>query len=164
MAEELIGNLGYGTPQSDTKRQKLLECVLTGNSKLYLGKVYTEEKIKELNEEEVEKLFNNYEAKLSDQMVKSLGRSIINTYSMGACSALGITNQDALSEDLENDPFLNSALQRFTCELYYRFGSFLAPLSVGIITSRHYLLSERNKNGECGTGENKNGGDEKTTE
>ena len=65
MAEELIGNLGYGTPQSDTKRQKLLECVLTGNSKLYLGKVYTEEKIEELNEEEVEKLSNSYEAKLS---------------------------------------------------------------------------------------------------
>ena len=147
MAEERIGNLGYGTLQSDTKRQKLLECVLTGNSKLYLGKVYTEEKIKELNEEEVEKLFNNYEAKLSGQMVKSSGCSIINMYSMGACSVLGITNQDALSEDLENDPFLNSALQRFTCELYYRFGSFLVPLSVGIITSRHYLLSERNKNG-----------------
>ena len=72
-------------------------------------------------------------------MVKSLGKSIINMYSMGACSALGIRNQEALSEDLENDPFLNSALQRFTCELYYRFGSFLAPLSVGIITSRHYL-------------------------
>ena len=53
MAEELIGNLCYGVPQSDTKRQKLLECVLTENSKLYLGKVYTEEKIKELNEEEV---------------------------------------------------------------------------------------------------------------
>ena len=170
MAEELIGNLGYGAPQSDTKHQKLLECVLTGNSKLYLGKVYTEEKIKELNEEEVEKLFNNYEAKLSGQMVKSLGHSIINVYSMGACSVLGITNQDALSEDLENDPFLNSALQRFTCELYYRFGSFLAPLSVGIITSRHYLLSERNKNGNgkqertsgaSGTGD---GGYEKTAE
>ena len=54
MAEEPIGNLGYETLQSDTKHQKLLECVLTGNSKLYLGKVYTEEKIKELNEEEVE--------------------------------------------------------------------------------------------------------------
>ena len=126
MAEELIGNLGYETLQSDTKCQKLLECVLPGNSKLYLGKVYTEEKIKEINEEEVEKRFNNYEAKLSGQIVKSLGCSIINIYSMGACSVLGITNQDALSEDLENDPFLNSALQRFTCELYYRFGSFLA--------------------------------------
>ena len=80
-------------------------------------------------------------------MVKSLSKSIIDMYSMGACAVLGITNQDDLSEDLENDPFLNSALQRFTCELYYRFGLFLAPLSIGIITSRHYL-SERNKHGE----------------
>ena len=78
---------------------------------------------------------------------------------------LGITNQDVLSEDLENDLFLNSALQRFTCELYYRFGSFLAPLSVGIITSRRYL-SEHNKDGERTSekGVNKNGGDEKTSE
>ena len=163
MAEELIGNLGYGAPQSDTKHKKLLECILTRNSKLYLGKVYMKEQLARLNEEEVEKLFNNYEAKLSGQMVKSLGKSIINMYSIGACSVLGITNQEALSEDLENDPFLHSALQRFTCQLYYRFRSFLAPLSIGIITSRHYL-SERNKNGEqtSGTGDNKNGGDEKT--
>ena len=164
MAEELIGDLGYGAPQSDTKRQKLLECVLTGNSKLYLGKVYIEEQLAKLNEEEVVKLFNNYEAKLSGQMVKSLGKSIIYMYSMGACAVLGISNQEALSEDLENNPFLNSALQRFTCELYYRFSSFLAPLSIGIITSRHYLSERNNKNGEqtSGTGNNKNGGDEKT--
>ena len=157
MAEKLIGNLGYETPQSDTKHQKLLECILTGNSKLYLGKVYTEEQLKKLSEEEVEKLFNNYEAKLSGQMVKSLGKLIINMYSMGACAVLGISDQDALSEDLENDPFLNSALQRFTCELYYRFGSFLAPLSIGIIKSRHYL-SEHNKNGERKSGTSAMGG------
>ena len=140
MAEELISNLGYESPQSDTKRQKLLECFLTGNSKLYLGKVYTEDQLAKLSEEEVEKLFNNYEAKLSGQMVNLLGHSIINIYSMGACAALGISNQDVLSEDLENDPFLNSALQRFTCKLYYRFGSFLAPSSIGIITSRHWII------------------------
>ena len=68
MAEELVGNLGYGAPQSDTKRKKFLECVLTGNSKLYLDKVYTEEQLAKLNEEEVENFFNNYEAKLSGQM------------------------------------------------------------------------------------------------
>ena len=143
MVEEIFS--GYDA-QSDTKCQKLLECVLTGNSKLYLGKVHTEEQLKKLSEEEVEKLFNNYEAKLSGQMVKSLGHSIINMYSMGAFVVLGISDQDALSKDLEYDPFLNSALQRFTCELYYRSGSFLALLSIGIITSRHYL-SEHNKNG-----------------
>ena len=144
MAEEIFSS--YESPNSDSKRQKLLECILTGNSKLYLGKVCTEEQPKKLNDEEVEKLFKNYEAKLSGQMVKWLGHSVINMYSMGACAVLGLSNQDALSEDLENDPFLNSALQRFTCELHYRFGLFLAPLSLGLIMSRHYL-SECNKNG-----------------
>ena len=98
-------------------------------------------------------------------MVRSLGHSIINMYSMGGCAALGINNQEALSEDLENESFLNSALQRFTCELYCRLGLFLAPLSIGIITSRHYLY-ERNKNGErmSGMGDNKNGEDERTSE
>ena len=148
MAEEIFS--GYDT-QSDTKHQKLLECVLTGSSKLHLGKFYTKDQLKKLSEEEVDKLFNNYEAKLSGQMVKSLGKLIINMYLMGACAVLGITNQDALSEDLEKDPFLNSALQRFACELYYRFSSFLAPLSVGIIMSRHYL-SEHNRNEERTSG------------
>ena len=60
MAEDNVNFIFGGEAlQSDTKRQKLLECVLTRNSKLFLGKVYTEEKIKELSEEEVEKLFNN---------------------------------------------------------------------------------------------------------
>ena len=105
MAEEIFS--GYKTPQLDMKRQKLLECVLTGNSKLYLGKVYTEEKIKELDAQEVEKLFNNYEAKLSGLMVKSLGKC----------------------------------------------------------WERKHYLSERNKNGgTSATGDNKNGGDEKTAE
>ena len=48
MAEELICNLGYGALQSDTKRQKLLECIFTRNSKLYLGKVYKEEQLAKL--------------------------------------------------------------------------------------------------------------------
>ena len=154
MAEDIIiSGMFYEAPQSDSKRQKPLKCILTRNSKLYLGKVNTEEKINGLSNKEVDKLFSNYEAKLSAQMVKSLGKSIINMYSMGACAALGISIQDALSEDLENNPFLNSALQRFTCELYYRFGLFLAPLSIGLITSRHYL-SECNKNGGT-SGDNK---------
>ena len=144
MAEEIFRS--YDAP----KRQKLLECILTRNSTLYPDirrKVYTEDQLNKLSDEEVDKLFNNYEAKLSGQMVKPLGKLIVNMYSMGACAALRITNRDALSEDLESDPFLNSALQRFTCELYYRFSLFLALLSIGLITSRHYL-SERNKNGE----------------
>ena len=114
MAEGLIGKLGYETPQSDTKRQKLLECVLTGNSKLYLGKVYTEEQLAKLSEEEVEKHFNNYEAKLLGQMVKSLGNSIINMYSMGACSALGIKK----SGSSERRPWKQSISKLCSSKIY----------------------------------------------
>ena len=71
-------------------------------------------------------------------MTKSLGKSVINLYSNLACSVLGVGNQQDLSDDLECDPFLNTAMQRFTCDLYYRFGPLLAPVSVGIITGKHY--------------------------
>ena len=88
-------------------------------------------------------------------MTKSLGKSVINLYSNIACSVLGIGNQQELSTDLESDPFLNTALQRFTCDLYYRFGALLAPVSVGIITGKHYAknsitkLNDRSNSGTC---------------
>ena len=113
MAKVSINDLLPKRPESDMKRQKLIKCVPTGNSQQYLGKAFTEEQVNKLSAEEVDKLFSTYEAKLKGQMVKSLGKSIIRMYWMGACSTLGMSNQDALSYDLESDPCLNSALQRF---------------------------------------------------
>ena len=66
MANEIIDDLllevSHDPPKSEVKRQKLIECILTGNSKQYLGKAYTEEQIKKLSAEDVNKLFSNYEA------------------------------------------------------------------------------------------------------
>ena len=69
-------------------------------------------------------LLHRYESVLSAQMTKSLGKSVINLYSNIACVVLGVGNQQDLSNDLECDPFLNTALQRLTCDLYYRYGAF----------------------------------------
>ena len=102
-------------------------------------------------------LLNRYESVLSAQMTKLLGKSVINLYSNIACSVLGIGNQQELSTDLESDPFLNTVLQRLTCDLYYRFGALLAPVSVGILTGKHYAknsitrLNDRSNNGTCDT-------------
>ena len=120
------------------KRERLVACVLSGNSKMYLGKEYTEQQINEMDCNNVNTLLNRYESVLSAQMTKSFGKSIIKLYSNIACSVLGIGNQQELSTDLECDLFLNTAMQRFTCDLYYRFGTLLAPISVGIITGKHY--------------------------
>ena len=137
------------------KRERLDVCVLSGNSKMYLGKEYTEQQINEMDCTNVNTLLNRYESVLSAQMTKSLGKSIINLYSNIACSVLSISNQQELSTDLESDPFLDTALQRFTCDLYYHFGALLAPVSVGIITGKHYAknsitkLNDRSNDGNC---------------
>ena len=137
------------------KRERLVACVLSGNSKMYLGKEYTEEQINKMDCNDDNTLLNRYEPVLSAQMTRSLGKSIINLYSNLACSVLGVGNQQELSTDLECDPFLNTAMQRFTCDLYYRFGAMLAPVSVGIITGKHYAknsitkLNDRSDNGTC---------------
>ena len=101
------------------KRERLVACVLSGNSKMYLGKEYTEQQINEMDCTDVNTLLNRYKSILSAQMTKSLGKTVINLYSNVACSVLGVGNQQDLSDDLECDPFLNTALQRFTCNLYY---------------------------------------------
>ena len=137
------------------KRERLVACILSGNSKMYLGKEYTEEQINKMDCNDVNTLLNRYESILHAQMTKSLGKSIINPYSNLACSVLGVGNQQDLSTDLECDPFLNTAMQRFTCDLYYWFGALLAPASVGIITGKHYTknsitkVNDRSNNRAC---------------
>ena len=137
------------------KRERLVACVLSGNSKMYLGKEYTKVQINEMNRTNVNTLLNRYKSVLSAQMAKSLGKSIINLYSNIACSVLGVGGQQDLSDDLECDPFLNTALQRLTCDLYYRFGALLAPASIAIITGKHYaknsvtILNGRSNSGNC---------------
>ena len=137
------------------KRERLVACVLSGNSKMYLGKEYTEQQINEMDCTNVNTLLNRYESILSAQMTKSLGKSVINLYSNIVCSVLGVGNQQDLSDDLECDPFLNTALQQLTCDLYYRFGTLLAPVSIVIITGKHYaknsvtILNGRSNSGNC---------------
>ena len=118
------------------KRERLVACVLSGNSKMYLGKEYTEEQVNKMDCDDVNTLLNRYKSVLSAQMTKSLGKSVINLYSNLAFSVLGVGNQQDLSDDLECDPFLTTALQRLTCDLYYRFGALLAPASIAIITGK----------------------------
>ena len=79
------------------KRERLVACVLSGNSKMYLGKEYTEQQINEMDRTNVNMLLNRYESVLSAQMTKSLGKSVISLYSNIACSVLGVGNQQDLS-------------------------------------------------------------------
>ena len=75
------------------KRERLVACVLSGNSKQYLGKEYTEQQINEMDCNNINTLLNKYESVLSAQMTKSLGKSIIKGMS-------GETSMSIISTDL----------------------------------------------------------------
>ena len=75
------------------KRERLVACVLSGNSKTFLGKEYTEQQINEMDSYNINTLSNRYESVLSAQMTKSLG---INLCSNVVCSVLGVGNQQDL--------------------------------------------------------------------
>ena len=79
------------------KRERLIACVLSGNSKTYLGKEYTEQQINEMDCNNINTLLNRYESVLSPQMTKSLGKIVINLYWNIACSVLGVVNQQDLT-------------------------------------------------------------------
>ena len=94
------------------KRERLVACVLSCNSKLFHGREYTEQQMDEMNCNNINALSNRYESVLSAQMTKSLGKTIINLCSNIACSVPGVGNQQNLSDDLECDQFLNTAIAK----------------------------------------------------
>ena len=67
------------------KRERLITCVLSGNSKQYLGKDNTEQQINEMDSSNIMTLSNRYESVLSAQMTKSVGKSVIYLYSNISC-------------------------------------------------------------------------------
>ena len=131
------------------KRERLVACILSGNSKMYLRKEYTEQQINEMDCNSVNALLNRYESVLSAQMTKSLGKSVINLYSNLACSVLGIGNQQELSTDLQSvswilaEFYFNRGLQRLytgTCIILQKTINGFPCLLIVFLKSKTYQL------------------------
>ena len=95
-----------------------------------------------MSTEEINKLYCRYEARLGASMTKTLGNSFISLYVMGVSRYFNVVNPPKLIEDLE-DPFINQALTSVCCELYYKYGMYLAPFTAMLTTARH---TDFNKN------------------
>ena len=64
-------------------------------------------------------------------MTKTLDRSALEFAAIAASHLLPIReeNRSKLVEDLEADPFVDYALNYCMCELYHKYGMFLAPFT-----------------------------------
>jgi len=124
---------------SAAQRERLAIITAGGQAKQYLGRPWTVKEIDSLDEDEVMKLYARYEARLGAAMTKTLGRLALQLYTTAASIFLPIPpeNQHLLMKDLESDPLVDHALNSSACELYYRFGKCLAPITAVVTTLRY---------------------------
>ena len=127
------------TEMQEQKRGRLAAIVAGGSAKKYLGKQLTLSQVDEMTDDEVSKYYGRYEARLGASMTKTLGSSALQMYALVAGAFLPIPpeNLPKLVLDLEEDPFVGHALTTACCELYYRYGMYLAPLTAAMTTAKH---------------------------
>jgi len=132
--------------EQEKKRERLSAVVAGGSSKQYLGKEVQLSDIDTMTTEQIKKLYCKYEARLGASMTKTLGNSFINLYVMSVSKYFNIAYPPKLIQDLEEDPFINHALTNTCCELYYRFGMYLAPFTAMLTTARHIDFQKKDEN------------------
>ena len=78
-------------------------------------------------------------------MTKTLGSAALQLCAGVVSMFLPIPaeNQPGLIADLEGDPFVRHAHSIPTCELYHRYGMFLAPLTAALTTIKHCQFGHR---------------------
>ena len=125
--------------RQEQKRARLAAIVAGGAAKKYLGKQLTLAQVDEMADDEVSKHYGRYEARLGASLTKTLGSSALQMYALVAGAFLPIPpeNLPKLVIDLEEDPFVGHALTTACCELYHRYGMYLAPLTAAMTTAKH---------------------------
>ena len=140
-AETAVRTAAAGTAGTTINKQRArLAALVSGGWKMmFKGHTVTPERIDAMEDAEIEELHARYEARLGAAMSKSLGSSLLHMYASMASMLLPLSpsRQPELVADLEQDPFVSSALQSACCELYYRYGMYLAPLTAALTTAMH---------------------------
>ena len=78
-------------------------------------------------------------------MTKTLGSAVLQLYA-GVVSMffpIPAENNQGLIADLKGDPFVGHARSSATCELYHRYGMFLARLMAALTTIKHCQFGHR---------------------
>ena len=87
-------------------------------------------------------------------MTKTLGKSFFNLYVMVVSKGFNVINPPKLLKDLEENSFIYYALRSVCCELYYKYGKYLAPFTAMLTTVKHInFIKNKNaidENGDTG--------------
>ena len=131
-------------------RERLASVAAGGQAGRYglpaRGKALTASHIEELDDSEIERLYARYEVRLGGSDDEDTGICSAPVFYAGVVSMflpIPAENQPVLIAHLEGDPFVGHALSSATCELYHRYGMYLAPLTTASNTIKHCEFGHR---------------------
>lgn len=136
----------------DKKRSCLASLVAIGQlqkccGQTFKGKTITADIVDTMPVTDIDELYARYRGKMGALMTRAQGQNIVSLYVAMASALLPIPpeNGEMLKADLATDPFLEQALTSSCCELYYRYGMYLAPVTTALTTVRYGRLGIEQK-------------------
>ena len=124
-------------------REQLAVLVSTGKAKEAISVQLTHEQLKRLTDKEVEKYYKRYETFVCSKTTKSMVDSLLTLLTRGLEMVVEIDDIDAMKKELKEDYIINKEMTDFVGSLALKYGKFLAPISVALITAKHIKIPEQ---------------------
>ena len=135
MTPEVVSN------ETEKMRERLITVAVGGKSREYLGKSVTSDEIGSLDQKELRKLYARYENHMGGVVTNTMKKHFVTAYTnlvrLFLPKNLVIADREALEASLNEGPFIELGLSKWTCGLYHRFGHLLAPVEAVLLTSNH---------------------------
>ena len=112
----------------EAERETLIKVILNGNSKNFLGKVYTTNDIEEMEDEKVGKLFDRYSISYTSMMTSGLKSNFLRGFTCALNYVIPF-EREKMYDTLNDDPLLDLWLSDVTSSIYQSIGNFVIPLS-----------------------------------
>ena len=139
MTPEVVSN--ETEDETEKMRERLITVAVGGKSREYLGKSVTSDEIGSLDQKELRKLYARYENHMGGVVTNTMKKHFVTAYTnlvgLFLPKNLVIADREALEDSLNEGPFIDLGLSKWTCELYHRFGHLLAPVEAMLLTSNH---------------------------
>ena len=124
-------------PDIPALREDLEILVSSGRCKAAIGKNFTHEEVRRLEDKDVMKYSKRYEAYVGAKTTEAL----IDSFLAFTTKALGLVvklkDPEALKNELKNDYIISKELSTLSGSLALRCGRFLAIANSGLISAKH---------------------------
>ena len=141
--DELLRDHKHDSQQNNTivtpERQKIIECIVRGDSKEYFSELYTVDDIRAMSDEKIKYLFSLYRAIQIKHMGSALSNSVIYMGSKCICTVLGLKKVSQLTDELQSNPFIKHVLNEIAFELHFKYAWVLPIVMIVIITVSQYI-------------------------